>query len=89
MAQESSDKAETKMMDESLLQLNQGDESLADVEIDGGDAVSAEQALGAQGALDDNQNAALEQSVKLIEASKEEPDAQAVQVDTQSQDIGQ
>ena len=46
-----------KIEDSALLQLS--DESLANVEIDIGDA-NAEQALGAGGALDDNQNAALE-----------------------------
>lgn len=61
MAEYSSDKAMTHMIeDSSLIQLR--DESLANVEIDSGDA-TAEQALGAAGALDDNQNAVLEQAV--------------------------
>lgn len=47
MAQDSHDKAMKVIEDSALLQIDEGDEALADVEIDDGDAKNAEQPLGA------------------------------------------
>lgn len=56
MAQDSSDKA-MKVEDSMFVQINEGDESLADVEIDAGEATVE------QPAIDESASAAIEQSV--------------------------